>query len=70
MTTLDDIFKIIISITGVFISAFCSYYVYTKLKLKKVIKGQLLGMTIHHLLAYLQSIGAPRTGALALRCGE
>ena len=53
MTTLDDIFKIIISITGVFISAFCSYYVYTKLKLKKVIKGQLLGMTIHHLLAYL-----------------
>ena len=53
MTSQDDIIKIIISITGVFISAQSSCYVYTRLKLKKVIKGQLLGMAFHHLVSYL-----------------
>ena len=58
MTSQDDISIIIIIIiiigfTGVLISAFSFYFVYTRLKLKKVIKGQLLGMTIHHLVSYL-----------------
>ena len=56
MTSQDDISIIIIifiTFIGVFISAFSIYFVYTRLKLKKVIKGQLLGMTIHHLVSYL-----------------
>ena len=49
----DDKSKIFISTIGVFISALCCHYVYTRLKLKKIIKGQLLGMCIHHLVVYI-----------------
>ena len=44
--------KIAISVIGVGVSALCCYYVYAKLKLKKIIKGQLLGLCFHHLIVY------------------
>ena len=44
--------KILISAIGVEVSAACCYYVFTKLKLKKIIKGQLLGLCFHHVFVY------------------
>ena len=44
--------KIAISAIGVVVSAACCYYVFTKLKLKKIIKGQLLGLCFHHVFVY------------------
>ena len=53
MFTNVDIWKTIVSSFGVIISAFCVRYVHTKLKLNKIIQWQLLGMAIHHLLAFM-----------------
>ena len=48
----NDTLKTIVCFVGTFISALCSHFVYTKLKLNKIIQWQLLGMAIHHFIAF------------------
>ena len=48
----EDTLKTLIIFVGTFISALCSHFVYTKLKLNPIIQWQLLGMAIHHLVAF------------------
>ena len=47
-----DTIKTTVCFVGTIISALCTHFVHTKLKLNEIIQWQLLGMTIHHFLAF------------------
>ena len=47
-----DTIKTTVCLVGTIISALCTHFVHTKLKLNEIIQWQLLGMTIHHFLAF------------------
>ena len=47
-----DTIKTAVCFVGTIISALCTHFVHTKLKLNEIIQWQLLGMTIHHFLAF------------------
>ena len=50
--------KLFLSTSGIIVCAGCAYFVEKKLtKLHQTIKWQLLGMVIHHLVAYLNVLG-------------
>ena len=53
MFTNVDTCKTVVCIIGLISSALCIHYIRTKLKLNKIIQWQLLGMAIHHLLAFI-----------------